>query len=154
MASKKDELKVFLDTILDLMGVTAEVSIEETKDGLQAELSGADISLLIGSHGKTLNSLQCLVSMAINHGQEDWTRVVIDAAGYRERRRESLESCALRTAEQALEERREISLEPMNSFERRIIHCALMGREDVRTDSRGDEPHRFVVIGPAVLEED
>lgn len=149
MARKTDELSDLLVDVLGLMGLQADVSVEETEDGLRADLSGPDVSVLIGGRGKTLNALQCLVNVAINHGDEDWKRVVLDAEGYRERRRESLEKYALKTAEQALEEGREISLEPMNSYERRIVHCALMDREDIVTDSRGEEPYRFIVVGPA-----
>lgn len=154
MAKRTDELNELLTTVLDLMGLTVEVSVEESEDGLRADLTGPDIAVLIGGRGKTLNALQCLVNVAVNHGEEDWQRVVIDAAGYREKRRESLEKYALKTAEQALEEGREISLEPMNSYERRIVHCALMDREDIVTGSRGDEPYRFIVIGPAGLKAD
>jgi spoIIIJ-associated protein len=148
VAKKADELKELLTTTLDLMGVTAEVSVSEDEEALRADIEGDELSILIGGRGRTLNSLQCLLSVAINHDTEEWRRLVLDAAGYRERRRESLEKCALKTAEQALEEDREISLEPMNSYERRLVHCALAGREDIKTTSCGEEPGRFIIISP------
>ncbi len=148
MARKDDELKSLLSRTLELMNVPAEVTISAGEGSLRADIEGDDLSVLIGGRGKTLNALQCLLNVAINHDSEGWERVIVDAAGYRERRRESLEKCALQTAAQALEEARQISLEPMNSYERRIVHCALADREDIKTISCGEEPYRFIIVSP------
>jgi spoIIIJ-associated protein len=148
VARKTDELKELLETTLALMGVTAEATVTEDEGTLSADIEGDDLSLLIGGRGKTLNALQCLLNVAINHDTEEWQRLVLDAAGYRARRAESLAKCALKTAEQALEEAREISLEPMNSYERRLVHCALADREDIKTASCGEEPYRFIIVSP------
>jgi spoIIIJ-associated protein len=148
VARKTDELKDLLETTLDLMGVPADVSVTEDEGALRADIEGDDLNILIGGRGKTLNALQCLLNVAVNRDSEEWQRLVLDAAGYRERRRESLEKCALKTAEQALEEDREISLEPMNSYERRLVHCALADRADIKTTSCGEEPYRFIIVSP------
>lgn len=150
MVSKVEDLGSLLKTVLCLLDVAAEVTVSEGDSGLLVDLSGDDLSVLIGGQGKTLNALQALLNAALNREEEGgWQRVVLDAEGYRERRRESLEEDAQKTAAQAVEEDREISLEPMNAYERRIVHCALADREDVKTDSRGEEPYRFIVISPA-----
>lgn len=148
MARKADELKELLETTLSLMGVLAEVAVSESEGYLRGDVEGDDLSLLIGGRGKTLNALQCLLNVAINHDTEDWQRLVLDAGGYREERRVSLEKEALEIAAQALEEAREISLEPMNSYERRLVHCALADREDIKTTSCGEEPYRFIIVSP------
>jgi spoIIIJ-associated protein len=139
----------FLEDILPLMGVSAEVDVVGEGDSINANISGKDLNVLIGGHGKTLNALQCLANVAVNRNSDAWTRVIVDAEGYRERRRESLEKIASSTADQAVAEGAEILLEPMNAFERRIVHCALAERTDIFTDSRGEEPYRCVVIAPA-----
>lgn len=154
-SQRVSEVRTLLEQALPLMGVEAHVVVTEAADGsLQADISSNDLSILIGGRGRTLNALQCLANVAANSGHDgDWTRVVLDAEGYRERRKESLESCAEKLAAQALEEDREVELEPMNAFERRIVHCALAERVDVVTGSRGEEPYRCVVIAPAPAEE-
>ncbi len=148
MARKADELQELINKILALMDISAEVAVNEEEGALRADIEGDELSVLIGGRGKTLNALQCLLNVAANHSEEEWHRVILDAAGYREKRLASLEKCAVKTAEQALEENREISLEPMNSYERRIVHCALADREDIKTISCGDEPYRFIIVSP------
>ena len=147
---RASEVLSLLETVLPLMGVEASVNLVEADDEtISVDIASDDLSLLIGGRGRTLNALQCIANVAANRPDEPWVRVVLDAEGYRERRRLSLEKCAAKTADQALEEDREIALEPMNAFERRIVHCALSERDDVATDSRGEEPYRFVVVLPA-----
>ncbi len=152
---KANDVAALLEAVLPLMGVDASVAVSTEADGsLRADISSGDLSVLIGGRGRTLNALQCVANVAANSGNdEDWVRIVLDAEGYRERRRESLEKCAVKTAAQAVEENREMELEPMNAFERRIVHCALTGRTDVVSDSRGEEPYRYIVIAPAAPEE-
>lgn len=145
---RESAVKELLEQLLPLVGVQADVSVETTGEVIRANLTGADISVLIGSRGRTLNALQCLVNVAVNRPGEDWERIVLDAEGYRERRQESLTSLAAKTAEQAVSEGQAVELEPMNSFERRLVHCALADRTDVRTASEGEEPYRYVVIEP------
>lgn len=145
---RENAVKELLEQLLPLVGVQADVSVETTGEVIRANLTGADISVLIGGRGRTLNALQCLVNVAVNRPGEDWERIVLDAEGYRERRQESLTRLAAKTAEQAVSEGQAVELEPMNSFERRLVHCALADRADVRTTSEGEEPCRFVVIEP------
>jgi len=145
---RENAVKELLEQLLPLVGVQADVSVETTGEVIRANLTGADISVLIGGRGRTLNALQCLVNVAVNRPGEDWERIVLDAEGYRERRQESLTRLAEKTAEQAVSEGQAVELEPMNSFERRLVHCALADRTDVRTTSEGEEPYRFVVIEP------
>jgi spoIIIJ-associated protein len=149
-SQRASEVIGLLEQVLPLMGIEATASIIEADDEtIAVDIACEDLSLLIGGRGRTLNALQCIANVAANTPDEPWVRVILDAEGYRERRRISLEKCALKTADQALDEDREVALEPMNAFERRIVHCALSEREDVATDSRGEEPYRFVVVAPA-----
>ncbi len=151
---RENAVKELLEQLLPLVGVEADVSVETSGEVIQANLTGDDISLLIGGRGRTLNALQCLVNVAVNRPGEDWERIVLDAEGYRERRQESLTRLAAKTAERAVGEGEAVKLEPMNSFERRLVHCALADRTDVRTTSEGEEPYRYVVIAPAETEQD
>ncbi len=152
---RANDVLSLLEDVLPLMGVDARVVVSTEADGsLLADISSSDLSALIGGRGRTLNALQCIANVAANSGNDgDWVRVVIDAEGYRERRRESLERCALKAAAQAVEENRELELEPMNAFERRIVHCALADLPDIASDSRGEEPYRYVVIAPTASKE-
>lgn len=143
------DLTELLSRVLELMGLETTVEVTDVEGVWYANIIGGELNVLTGGRGRTLNALQCLANAAVNQTSEEWQRVVVDADGYRERRKEDLETCAMRTAEQALAENRAVELEPMNSFERRIVHCALAEKRDVKTDSRGVEPYRFVVVEPA-----
>ncbi|WP_142413711.1 RNA-binding cell elongation regulator Jag/EloR [Hathewaya massiliensis] len=147
---KKDfegEARQFLNEVLNAMNIEAEIHIEETKNTLNINLQGKEMGLLIGYRGETLDSLQYLVSLAINKGMDEgYKRVVLDTEGYRKKREETLIKLADKLARKVKNYRKTVKLEPMNPYERRIIHSALQDNSYVRTYSEGDEPFRRVVI--------
>ncbi|WP_422485774.1 RNA-binding cell elongation regulator Jag/EloR [Gudongella sp. DL1XJH-153] len=139
----------FLDGILKGMGIIAlyDISIEE--DIMKIEInniSSSDMGILIGKRGNTLDSIQYLLSLAINKERENYLKVILDAEGYRAKREETLKRLANKMAEKAKYSKRPVKLEPMNPYERRIIHSALQEFEGVSTYSEGNEPYRRVVI--------
>jgi spoIIIJ-associated protein len=139
----------FLDGILKGMGIIAlhDISIED--DILKIEInniSSSDMGILIGKRGNTLDSIQYLLSLAINKDRENYLRVLLDAEGYRAKREETLKRLANKMAEKAKYSKRPVKLEPMNPYERRIIHSALQEFDGVSTYSEGNEPYRRVVI--------
>ncbi|MBM7095367.1 MULTISPECIES: RNA-binding cell elongation regulator Jag/EloR [Alteribacter] len=150
-AVKPDPLKealTFLRETIDKMGVTASVSHEVNKDTVSFNIEGEEIGILIGKRGQTLDSLQYLVNLVANKNSEQYLRIVLDAEGYRERRRESLEKLALRLGDKALRTGQEVRLEPMNALERKIIHTTLQNVKGVGTYSDGKEPNRRIVVTP------
>ena len=151
MALKPDplkEAKMFLRDTIDKMGISASIDSEEREEGTYLTISGADIGVLIGKRGQTLDSLQYLVNLVANRYSENYFKVYLDAEGYRERRKEALETLAERLSQKAVRTRREVKLEPMNAHERKIIHTALQNIETVSTYSEGKEPHRRIVVVP------
>ena len=118
---------------------------EEEKE-LEVNLSGEEMGILIGKRGQTLDSLQYLVSLVVNKESEDYLRVKLDTENYRERRKETLETLAKNIAYKVKRTRRSVSLEPMNPFERRVIHSTLQNDKFVTTHSEGEEPYRHVVV--------
>jgi spoIIIJ-associated protein len=116
---------------------------------LEATCFGDDLGLLIGRHGQTIDAVQVLAAAIVGGSGDDRREVVVDAAGYRDRRRRTLESLALRSAEEAVRTGERVELEPMSAAERKIVHTALQERGDVATGSEGDEPNRYVVVEPA-----
>src|SRR5262249_16547480 len=130
------------------IGVRCRIEIEETRDALSATCYGDDLGILIGRHGQTIDAVQVLAN-AIAGGSGDARReVVIDAAGYRDRRRRTLESLALRGAEEAVRTGMRVELEPMSAAERKIVHTVLQDHAGVATLSEGDGPNRHVVVEP------
>ena len=137
----------FLQEITRLMGV--EVSIEmgtDAEGNVYGSMMGDTLGILIGRRGETLDALQYLTSLKVNRGREGYTRVTLDTENYRARREDTLIRLANRMANRATRTGRRVSLEPMNPYERRIIHFALQQNESVTTHSEGDEPNRHVVI--------
>ena len=145
-----DVAEQFLSDVCEKMG--APVSIEVEKDGKQVKytLSGDRIALLIGKRGQTLNSLQYLTQLVVNRSSEHYLNVLLDAEQYRERRNETLIHLAERLAQKAVRTGKEISLEPMPSYERKVIHTALIGNKGIKTYSSGEDPHRHIVIKPNI----
>ena len=129
-----------------LMTVLVEVSYDEDEKTMDIDLRGDDMGVLIGKRGQTLDSLQYLVSLVVNRDTEDYIRVKVDTENYRNRRKETLENLAKNIAYKVKRTRRSVSLEPMNPYERRIIHSALQNDKFVTTHSEGDEPYRHVVV--------
>lgn len=146
--SVEDNAKKFLNDVFAAMNMTVVVEIkynEENKE-MDVDLSGDDMGVLIGKRGQTLDSLQYLVSLVVNKESDDYIRVRVDTENYRERRKETLENLAKNVAYKVKRTRRPVSLEPMNPYERRIIHSALQNDKYVTTHSEGEEPFRKVVV--------
>ena len=137
-----------LREILAAMELSAEMIVEEQEDSVRVNLKGAQLGILIGRRGDTLDALQYLVNLAVNRGRDKIKRIVVDVEDYRARREQSLRHLAGRMADKARLKGRSVVLEPMSASERRIIHTALQGREDIYTFSEGDEPFRKIVISP------
>ena len=140
---------VFLRDIFASMdlGEVEIVSKYNTKDGcLEVDFEGNDMGILIGKRGQTLDSLQYLTSLVVNKGKSSYIRVKLDTEDYRRRRKETLENLARGIAYKVKKTRKPVVLEPMNPYERRIIHSALQGNKFVETISEGEEPYRHVVV--------
>lgn len=146
--SVEDKAKKFLNDVFTAMNMTVVVNVkyDETSEEMDIDLSGDDMGVLIGKRGQTLDSLQYLVSLVVNKEVENYIRVKIDTENYRERRKETLENLAKNIAYKVKRTRRSVSLEPMNPYERRIIHSALQNDKYVTTYSEGEEPFRKVVV--------
>ena len=138
----------FLNEVLNAMGLETEIKAEltESKDEIDIELSGNDMGVLIGKRGATLDSLQYLVSLVVNKESESYIKIKLDTENYRSRRKETLENLAKNIASKVKKTRRNVSLEPMNPYERRIIHSYLQSDAYVETHSEGEEPFRKVVV--------
>jgi spoIIIJ-associated protein len=136
--------------IMDAVGVEGRADVRESDDAITITYSGADVALLIGRHGQMIDAVQYLMN-AISHRTygADRKEVVVDAAGYRERRRSTLESLAVRVAREVLDTGRRVELEPMTAVERKVVHLRLKELEGVETASEGTEPNRYVVVLPA-----
>lgn len=140
--------KTFLRNVLDAMGIKAEIRIEDEKDGLKINLRGPNMGILIGHRGETLDSLQYLISLVVNRHNtgKEYKRVILDTENYRQKREETLIKLAKRLVVKVRNTNRSVVLEPMNPYERRIIHSALQDNPYVTTHSEGEEPYRKVVI--------
>ena len=139
--------KQFLSELIRLMGVDVTIDMGTDPEGnVYGYIQGDTLGILIGRRGETLDALQYLTSLKVNRGQENYTRVTLDTENYRAKREDTLIRLANRMANRALRTGRKVSLEPMNPYERRIIHFALQQNEGVTTHSEGDEPNRHVVI--------
>lgn len=138
----------FLMDVFEAMDLKATVSLEENKEErtLDIDLAGDDMGVLIGKRGQTLDSLQYLVSLVVNKGEEDYIRVKVDTENYRQRRKDTLENLAKNIASKVRRTGKTVTLEPMNPYERRVIHSALQNDNYVETHSEGEEPFRKVVV--------
>ncbi|HJA30475.1 MAG TPA: protein jag [Candidatus Eisenbergiella pullicola] len=144
----EDRARIFLNDVFTAMNMTVVVDVaynEESRE-MDIDLSGDEMGVLIGKRGQTLDSLQYLVSLVVNKESEDYIRVKVDTENYRKRRKETLENLAKNIAYKVKRTKRPVSLEPMNPYERRIIHSALQNDRYVTTHSEGDEPFRHVVV--------
>ncbi len=140
--------KKFLTDVFRTMGMetSIEVTYDEENTTVEANIDGDDMGVLIGKRGQTLDSLQYLVSLVVNKNSENYIKVKLDTENYRARRKETLENLAKNIAYKVKRTRKPVSLEPMNPYERRIIHSALQNDKYVETYSEGEEPYRKVVI--------
>ncbi len=136
----------FIDGIVKPMGLDVTYNVKNDENGLSVDILGDDMGILIGRRGETLDSLQYLTSLVVNKYTSDYTKVFVDTENYKSKRQETLRKLAKRLASQVIRTRQEITLEPMNPNERRIIHSTLQSNRLVYTYSTGDEPNRKVVI--------
>ncbi len=144
----EERTKEFLEKLFHAMKVDVNIDLKynESTKNMDIDLSGADMGILIGKRGQTLDSLQYLTSLYVNKESDSYIRVKMDTENYRERRKETLEHLAKNIAYKVKRTRKPVSLEPMNPYERRIIHSALQNDRYVYTKSEGEEPYRKVVI--------
>ena len=147
-SSVEDTAKDFLKNVFEAMDLTVVVNVkyDEAENSMDIDLSGDEMGVLIGKRGQTLDSLQYLVSLVVNKNVENYIRVKVDTENYRQRRKETLENLAKNISYKVKRTKRPVSLEPMNPYERRIIHSALQNDKYVTTHSEGDEPFRHVVV--------
>jgi len=144
--SRGDKASDFLSKLFEKMSVKAEIDLKESDDSIELDIKGNDMGVLIGRRGETLDSLQYLTSLVINKDNDDYKRVVVDVEKYRAKREETLINLANRLAEKVVRYKKNVTLEPMNPYERRVIHSTLQDSKQVNTHSVGEEPNRKVVI--------
>ncbi|ADU76007.1 spoIIIJ-associated protein [Acetivibrio thermocellus AD2] len=141
-----DRAKKFLLDVLSKMKVNADILVEESEDTISLKIEGDDIGIIIGRRGETLDALQYLTSLVVNRSKEGYKRIVIDVENYRKKREETLIRLANRLADRVIKYKKNITLEPMNPYERRVIHSCLQNHKYVETYSVGEEPNRKVII--------
>ncbi len=143
------DARMLVARILDAFGVEGRLDLREDDDTVTVTCSGADVAILIGRHGQTIDAVQYLLN-AISHRSygDERKEVIVDAAGYRERRRATLESLAVRTAQQVRTNGERVELDPMTAVERKVVHLRLKEFDGVQTASEGTEPNRYVVVLP------
>ena len=148
VTGKEISAEDFLKDVFKAMDMVVDIKVTENKEEntMDIELAGEEMGVLIGKRGQTLDSLQYLVSLVVNKYSDDYIRVKIDTENYRERRKETLENLARNIAYKVKRTRKTVSLEPMNPYERRVIHSALQNDRYVTTHSEGEEPYRRVVV--------
>ncbi|MGH2926194.1 MAG: RNA-binding cell elongation regulator Jag/EloR [Solirubrobacterales bacterium] len=145
-----DRVRAILERVVDELHLDATIEIDEAEEEIVGRIEGEDVGLLIGRRGQTIDAVQLLCYRAAFRGRQDRKRVVVDASGYRERRREAIERQADRAADRALKAAKEIELEPMTPSERRVVHQHLKERGGIETFSEGQEPERCVIVAPLV----
>ena len=143
-----DRVREILERVVEELELDATVEVDEGDEEIVGRIEGEDVGLLIGRRGQTIDAVQLLCYRAAFRGRQDRKRVVVDAAGYRERRREAIERQADRAADRALKTDKEIELEPMSPNERRVVHQHLKDRAGLETFSEGEEPERCVIVAP------
>lgn len=141
-----DIAKDFLGKLMDFMGVDVDILVSHTSDVIDIDLKGKGMGLIIGHRGETLDALQYLTSLVVNKEGEEYKRINLDTENYRKKREETLKRLAKRLSYKVSKTRKKITLEPMNPFERRIIHATLQNDAYVKTYSEGEDPYRRVVI--------
>ena len=146
--SVEESVKEFLKSVFHAMDMAVEiiVKVNEEEKLIEVDLKGDDMGILIGKRGQTLDSLQYLTNLAVNKHSENYYKVKVDTEDYRKRRKDTLENLAKNIAYKVKRTKRSVELEPMNPFERRVIHSALQNDRYVTTHSEGDEPYRHVVV--------
>lgn len=148
MEEAENKAKAFLNNVLMAMGINATMTTEIVQDRIQINISGEKMGVIIGKRGETLDSLQYLTNIVVNKDNSGYIKVMIDTENYRARREETLRKLAYKLAKKASQTRKPVILEPMNPYDRRIIHSVLQDSKTVKTHSEGKEPFRKVVITP------
>jgi len=141
-----EEAVHFLEDVFSTMQVNVKIERDVSKEGIQLNLTGAELGILIGRRGQTLDSLQYLVNIVANRYSDKHMRIVLDAEHFRDRRKKTLEDLSSRLANRVIRTKKDVVLEPMSPADRKIIHSQLQDHPSVRTYSKGDEPNRRVVI--------
>lgn len=139
-------IEAFLKEVAEKMGIEVDFSVKASKDLVFVEITGKDTGVMIGKRGATLDAIQCLASYVVNKDESKYVRVIIDAENYRERREKTLVNLANRLADKVDRTKHSVTLEPMNPYERKVIHCTLQNHPRVKTRSEGKDPYRKVVI--------
>ncbi|HET7558514.1 MAG TPA: R3H domain-containing nucleic acid-binding protein, partial [Limnochordia bacterium] len=139
----------FLVELLRHFGLQAALEFERDGENLLFSITGEGVSALIGRHGQTLDAIQYLANAAVNKGDDDWVRVVVDVDGYRKRREQIVTQMAHRVVGEVRRRHMALKMEPMNAAERRLVHMVVQQFADVQSESEGDEPYRRVIIRPA-----
>ena len=152
--AKSEIAQKYISSILDKMGIDSSSTIEESESGAVITFNGDSSGAIIGRHGETLDALQYLASMICNKGEKEYYRITIDSCGYREKRKQTLEELAVKISKSVIKTGRSTALEPMNPYERRIIHSAVSEIEGVESRSVGEEPHRKVIISSTAKKPD
>lgn len=147
--NRNEIINEFLGKIAGCMNINLTNTIEEKDGRISVNMEGNDMGLLIGYRGETLEALQTILGVVANKGSEDYMKIDLDAENYREKRKETLKNLASKKAYEAVKYNKNITLEPMNAYERRIIHMALQENDKVTTYSIGEEPYRKIVIKKA-----
>ncbi|HAA5406997.1 TPA_asm: protein jag [Listeria monocytogenes] len=148
---KEDGIQVAIDYLLDVatkMGAVITIDVEEVGKDVKLQIKGDSLGMLIGKHGQTLNTLQYLTQLIANKTTSQYKNIIVNVGDYRERRHETLVILANKMADKALKTKRAVHLEPMPSFERKIIHAILSENEQIETHSEGRDPYRYIVIKP------
>jgi len=136
----------FLKEVTEQMGLVVEVSAKANEDSVLLNIQGKDSGTIIGKRGQTLDAIQYLTSLVVNKDQDNYVRVVVDAENYRSKREKTLEKLANRLADKVVKTKRSVRLEPMNPYERKVIHATLQNNPRVTTRSEGQDPYRRVII--------
>ena len=152
-ATDGERTVVFLEGLFELLNITAATELVSEGDKVEINVTAANTTAIIGKHGAMLDAIQTLAGAVANTGRDDYKRVVVDCENYRENREATLNKLSENLAQKAIRLGKKIKLEPMNPYERRIIHAALSEREGVSTQSEGKEPNRYIVIVPDNLED-
>ncbi len=138
----------FIDGLLELLGVTAVSEVTEEEENIKIDVKTTNSARVIGKRGDVLDAIQCMAGAVANTGRDEYIKVVVDCENYRVQREETLKALAEKLAKKAVEKGRKMTLEPMNPYERRIIHSALSGNTEVKTVSEGKEPNRYIAVIP------
>jgi spoIIIJ-associated protein len=150
MSEAAARVRELMERLVEEFGVAATIEVREDDDGVVGEFHGDDLGVVIGHHGQTIDAIQHLAYRIAFRGDQAPKRVVVDAAGYRERRAVALRAAADQAAETAVHDRRPVALEAMSALERKVVHEHLKSRHDVETYSEGQEPSRRLVVAPLV----